>query len=118
MLIVPRWKGLLAHLEPARIEAFWRNELPQRDEEHNNQAASLQKDLEKVRVSGYAIARSGGRHLLCGGSTHGIGGEVMAAISISGLSERLRERLETHLRCAVQLTVEYHRGFHLTGAGK
>lgn len=101
-------KVLLAHLEPTRLKEFLaRAGLPKKTKNTITRPQRLRKALEKVRASGYAIDQQEAEVGICcvAAPIIGITGETMAAISISGPSERLEQKgLETHLKAAVQAT--------------
>lgn len=101
-------KVLLAHLEPARLKEFLATSgLPKRTKKTITKPQMLRKALEKVSALGYAVDQQEAEvGIYCvAAPIVGIGGEVVAAVSISGPSERLEQRgLETHLKCAVQTT--------------
>lgn len=101
-------KVLLAHLEPARLKEFLqRAGLPKRTRNTITKIRTLRKTLEHVRASGYAVDQQEAEVGVCcvAAPITGISGEIIAAISISGPSERLEQKgLETRLRAAVQAT--------------
>lgn len=101
-------KVLLAHLERTRLEEFLaRSKLPKRTKNTITNPQALRKALNKVRASGYAVDQQEAEVGICcvAAPIIGITGETMAAISISGPSERLEQKgLETHLKAAVQAT--------------
>ena len=101
-------KVLLAHLEPARLKEFLATSgLPKRTKKTITKPQMLSKALEKVRALGYAVDQQEAEVGICcvGAPIIGITGEIMAAISISGPSERLEQKgVETHLKAAVQAT--------------
>jgi DNA-binding IclR family transcriptional regulator len=101
-------KVLLAHLDFCRLKEFLtKARLPRRTKETITSSQELRKVLEKVRTSGYAVDHQEAEVGICcvAAPVVGIGGAVMAAISVSGPSERLEQKgLETRLRGAVQAT--------------
>lgn len=101
-------KVLLAHLEPPRLKEFLRRAgLPKRTRNTITKVRTLRKALEYIRASGYALDQQEAEVGICcvAAAIIGISGETIAAISISGPSERLEQKgLETRLRAAVQAT--------------
>lgn len=101
-------KVLLAHLAAARLEEFLTtSKLPKRTKRTLIKPQALRRELEKVRTWGYAVDQQEAEVGICcvGAPIVGIGGEVIAAISVSGPSERLEQKgLDTTLRSSVQAT--------------
>jgi IclR family KDG regulon transcriptional repressor len=101
-------KVLLAYLEPARLKEFLaRSRLPKRTKDTITKPQTLRKALEKVRALSYAVDHQESEVGICcvAAPIFGIPGGTMAAISISGPSERLEQKgLETHLKAAVRAT--------------
>jgi IclR family KDG regulon transcriptional repressor len=101
-------KVLLASLDPARLKEFLgKTDFPRRTKNTITKSQSLRREIEKVRVSKYAVDQQEAEVGICCVATPvvGIDGEIMAAISISGPSQSLDQKgLETNLRSAVQTT--------------
>lgn len=100
-------KTLLAHLEPQRLEEVLKRPLPRRIKHSITSPDDLRKELEKIRKSGYATDKQESEIGICcvAAPIWGADGQVVAAISISGPSERLQQKgLETVLRDRVQAT--------------
>jgi IclR family transcriptional regulator, KDG regulon repressor len=101
-------KVLLAHVEPARLkEILQRAGLPKKTRNTITKIRTFRKALEHIRSSGYAVDQQEAEVGVCcvAAPITGISGETIAAISISGPSERLEQKgLETRLRAAVQAT--------------
>ena len=101
-------KVLLAHLNPDHLETFLsRGELPGLTENTITSPEDLRKELEAVRRNGYALDREETETGICcvAAPVFGADGRVVAAISVSGPSPRLRKKgLETFLRDNVQST--------------
>lgn len=101
-------KVLLAHLNPDRLETFLsRGELPRLTENTIISPEDLRKELEAVRRNGYALDREETETGICcvGAPVFGVDGRVVAAISVSGPSPRLRKKgLEMFLKDTVQST--------------
>ena len=101
-------KVLLAHVEPLRLKEFLRRGgLPKKTRNTITKVRTFRKALEHIRSSGYAVDQQEAEVGVCcvAAPISGISGETIAAISISGPSERLEQKgLETRLRAAVQAT--------------
>ena len=101
-------KVLLANLDPGQIQTFLsRGELPRLTENTITNPEELKKELETVRQNGYAVDREETEIGICcvGAPIFGVDGRVVAAISVSGPSSRLRKKgLETFLKDNVQYT--------------
>jgi len=101
-------KVLLATLDPARRKEFLgKKNFPRHTKNTITKSQFLQKELDKIRILGYAIDQQEAELGICCVATPiiGIGGEIIAAISISGPSQRLEQKgLETNLKSAVQTT--------------
>lgn len=99
-------KVLLAHLEPSRLDMFLStNKLVKLTENTITSPQALREELEKVRRQGYAVDRQESEIGICcvAAPVRGIGGRVVAAISVSGPATRLMKKgLETNLRGSVQ----------------
>ena len=99
-------KVLLAHADAAHLKEFLdRAEFPKRTRNTITKPQSLRRELEKVRAAGYAVDWQEAEVGICcvAAPVIGMGGERIAAISISGPSQRLEPKgLETALKNAVQ----------------
>jgi len=101
-------KVLLAHLDPDTLETFLSNtKLPKLTENTITDPGALRKELEAIRRKGYAMDREETETGICcvAAPVRQGDGRVVAAISISGPSPRLKKKgLETFLREQVQAT--------------
>ena len=103
-------KVLLAHLDPTRLKAFLaKSGLPKKTNHTITNRQDLEKALENIRSSGFAIDHQEAEIGICcvAAPILGIPGGTMAAISVSGPSERLEQKgLETHIMEAVKVTAD------------
>ena len=101
-------KVLLAHLEPQQLEEFLATStLPKRTENSITRPDLLRTELQRIRQRGYATDQQESEIGICcvAAPVRGVGGQVVAAISISGPNERLQQKgLETILKERVQVT--------------
>ena len=101
-------KVLLANLDPDQLQTFLsRGELPRLTENTITNPEDLRKELEAVRRNGYAVDREETETGICcvAAPVFRADGRVVAAISVSGPSPRLRKKgLETFLKDNVQST--------------
>lgn len=99
-------KVLLAHLDGPPLESFLkRKELARRTVHTMTNPKVLAKELERVRERGYATDQQESEIGICcvAAPVRGIGGQVVAAVSISGPSTRLEMKgLETDLKNSIQ----------------
>jgi DNA-binding IclR family transcriptional regulator len=99
-------KVLLAYMEETLLEDFLLNsKLTKRTRNTITDPHALRKKLKEIRTSGYAVDQQEAEVGICcvGAPIFGIGGQIIAAISISGPSERLEQKgLKTNLKSAVQ----------------
>jgi IclR family acetate operon transcriptional repressor len=101
-------KVLLTHLEALRLEEYLSTHpLIKRTENSITDPQTLRQELEKVRLKGYAVDQQESEIGICcvAAPIRGVGGRVVAAISISGPSERMQHKgLETTLKDQVKTT--------------